>query len=597
MRKNYLLFLKLFIPFLLIVLIPLLAFSRYAGYSMRKFYLEQTTLNLEARANLLKEQVSYYLLTSDEKNDEKNIDLFCKRAGKSSGTRITVILLSGKVIGDSDKNPDEMENHADRPEFVKAITGETGVFTRYSDTLNTSMMYLAVLLSEDGKPVGVLRTSVSISAIDKQLEIIQKRTSLGALVVALLAALAALLFSRHISSPLEKIREGASHFAKGDLSYRLPVFASAETELLAKTMNDMAANLDERMQTIIRQRNELEAVLSSMTEGVIAVNPEEKIISVNRSAARMFHRDPSELLNRSVQETVRNPDFQRFVRISILDENSHEEDLSFHLKDESLLNTRSAPLKNAAGERIGVLIILNDVTRLRHLENMRRDFAANVSHEIKTPLTAIKGFTETLKSGALNRPEEAARFVEIIENHTNRLIAIIEDLMKLSIIEQSADDKTIRQTECRVLPLLSSAIKTCLPKADEKRIRILCSCDEALSSKLNAALIEQAFVNLLDNAVKYSDPGSSIEIEGAKNDSEVSIAFQDHGIGIGQEHLSRLFERFYRVDASRSRKMGGTGLGLAIVKHIVIANAGNISVKSAPGEGSCFVIHLPFQAS
>jgi two-component system phosphate regulon sensor histidine kinase PhoR len=593
MRKSYPLFLKLLFPFLLIVLIPLMAFSWYAGFSMRQFYLEQMSINLEARANLLKERVTQYMLAGDE----KSIDMLCKRAGKSSNTRITLIHPSGTVLGDTEKDPGEMENHSDRPEFVKAITGETGVFTRYSDTLSEPMMYLAILLIEDGKPVGVLRTSVSISAIDKQLEIIKKRTSLGVLVAALLAILASLFFSRRVSRPLEKIREGAEHFAKGDLSYRLPVFASSETKLLSQTMNDMAANLDERMQIIIRQRNELEAVLSSMLEGVIAINLEETIISVNKVAARIFHQEPSELLNRSVQETVRNPDFQRFVRLALLDENPREADLSFYIKDETLLYTRSTPLKNAAGERIGILIILNDVTRLRRLENMRRDFAANVSHEIKTPLTAIKGFTETLKTVALSNPEEAARFVSIIENHTNRLIAIIEDLMKLSIIEQSTDNKIIKLTECRVLPVLSAAMKVCRPKADEKDIKILCSCDEALSAKLNAALIEQAFVNLLDNAIKYSDTGSNIEIEAIKNDSEVSIAFQDHGIGIGTEHLSRLFERFYRVDASRSRKMGGTGLGLAIVKHIVIANAGNISVKSTPGKGSSFVIHLPFQAS
>jgi len=592
MRKSYSLFLKLFLPFLLIVLIPLLAFSRYAGFSMRRFYLEHTATNLEARANLLKEQVTHYLLAGDE----RNIDLLCKHAGKSSDTRITVMQISGKVLGDSEKDPVEMVNHSDRPEFVKAMAGETGIFTRYSDTLREPMMYLAILLTEDGKPVGVLRTSVSISAIDRQLEIIQKRTSLGVLVIALLAVCASLLFSRYISRPLEKIREGAGRFAKGDLSYRLPVFASAETETLAKTMNEMAANLDERMQTIIRQRNELEAVLSSMTEGVIAVNPEENIISVNQAAARMFHKQPSELLNPSVQETVRNPDFQRFLRISLLDKNPHEEDIFFHLKGETLLNTRSAPLKNAGGEYIGILIILNDVTRLRHLENMRRDFAANVSHEIKTPLTAIKGFTETLRTGALNNPEETARFVGIIENHTNRLIAIIEDLMKLSVIEQNSGDKNISLTECRVLPILSSAIQICRQKSDEKEIRILCSCDRDLSAKANAALIEQAFVNLLDNAIKYSESGSSIEIEATKTDSEVTIAFRDHGIGIGREHLSRLFERFYRVDASRSRKLGGTGLGLAIVKHIVIANAGKVTVESTLGKGSRFVIHIPFQS-
>ena len=592
MRKSYPLFLKLFLPFLLIVLIPLLAFSRYAGFSMRQFYLEQTAINLESRANLLKEQVIHYLLAGDE----KNIELLCKRAGKSSNTRITIIHPSGKVLGDTERDPAEMVNHSDRPEFVKAMTGETGVFTRYSDTLLEPMMYLAILLTEDGKPLGVLRTSVSISAIDKQLEIIQKRTTFGVMIIALLAVFASILFARYISRPLEKIREGAGRFAKGDLSYRLPVFDSAETETLARTMNDMAANLDERMQTIIHQRNELEAVLSSMTEGVIAVNPDENIISVNQTAARMFHKQPSELLNRSIQETIRNPDFQRFVRISLLDENPHEEDIFFHTKGENLLNTRSAPLKNAGGERIGILIILNDVTRLRHLENMRRDFAANVSHEIKTPLTAIKGFTETLRAGALNNTEEAARFVEIIENHTNRLIAIIEDLMKLSVIEQNSGDKNISLTECRILPILSSAVLICQQKADEKEIRILSSCDRDLTAKVNAALMEQAFVNLLDNAIKYSEPGGTIEIEATKNDSEVAVAFIDHGIGIGREHLSRLFERFYRVDSSRSRKLGGTGLGLAIVKHIVIANAGKVTVESSPGKGSKFVIHIPFHS-
>ncbi|MBU1571040.1 MAG: HAMP domain-containing protein [Proteobacteria bacterium] len=592
MKKRYPLFWKLYPLFLLTVLIPLLAFGQYASFSMRRFFLDQTTTNLEARANLLKEQVAHYLLAGDE----KSIDLLCKHAGKSSNTRITVIDPSGKVLGDTEKDPGEMENHSDRPEIVKAMTGETGTFTRYSATLKESMMYLAILLTENGKPIGILRTSVSISAIESQLEKIRKRTSLGVLVVALLATLASLFFSRRVSRPLEQIREGAEHFAKGNLAYRLPVFASSETELLAKTMNNMAANLNDRMQTIIRQRNELEAVLSSMLEGVTAINLEETIISVNKAAARIFHQEPSELLNRSVQEAVRNPDFQRFIRLALLDENPREADLSFYIKDETLLNTRSAPLKNAKGDRIGILIILNDVTRLRRLEIMRRDFAANVSHEIKTPLTAIKGFTETLKSGALNRPEEAARFVEIIENHTNRLIAIIEDLMKLSIIEQSADNKTIMLTESRVLPILSAAIKICRPKAAEKEIRILCSCDEALTVKLNEALIEQAFVNLLDNAIKYSEPASSIEIEATKNDSEVSIAFQDHGIGIGREHLSRLFERFYRVDASRSRKLGGTGLGLAIVKHIVIANAGKVTVESSPGKGSKFVIHIPFHS-
>ena len=315
MRKRFPLFWKLYPPFLLIVLIPLLAVSWYADFSMRRFFLDQTSANLEARANLLKDQMTDYL----QAEAWKNIDLLCKRAGKSADMRITVMQLSGKVIGDSEANPNLMENHSDRPEFVKAMSGETGVFTRYSYTLRESMMYLAIPLLDGEKHIGVLRVSVSVSAIDRKLEGIHRHISLGGIAAALLATGASLLFSRRVSQPLEIIREGAQYFASGQLSYRLPVFTSKETALLARTMNDMAASLDERMQTIIGQRNELEAILSSMIEGVIALDLKETIISINNAAARMFCRKHSELINRSVQEAIRNPDFHRFIRLAFRD--------------------------------------------------------------------------------------------------------------------------------------------------------------------------------------------------------------------------------------------------------------------------------------
>jgi two-component system phosphate regulon sensor histidine kinase PhoR len=590
MRKRFPLFWKLYPPFLLIVLIPLLAVSWYADFSMRRFFLDQTSANLEARANLLKDQMTDYL----QAEAWKNIDLLCKRAGKSADMRITVMQLSGKVIGDSEANPNLMENHSDRPEFVKAMSGETGVFTRYSYTLRESMMYLAVPLLDGEKHIGVLRVSVSVSAIDRKLEGIHRHISLGGIAAALLATGASLLFSRRVSQPLEIIREGAQYFASGQLSYRLPVFTSKETALLARTMNDMAASLDERMQTIVGQRNELEAILSSMIEGVVALDLKETIISINNAAARMFCRKHSELINRSVQEAIRNPDFHRFIRLAFRDETCREEDLFFYINGEAVLEARSSTLKNARGERIGILIVLNDVTRLRRLESMRKDFAANVSHEIKTPLTAIKGFVETLKTSALNHPEESVRFLGIIEKHTNRLNAIIDDLMKLSLIEQKTDKKEILLENRQMLPILQSARQVCQSMADEKAIQIILSCEETLSINLNAALIEQAFVNLLDNAVKYSGTGGSIEIEVQQSDVELSVSFRDHGIGIAAEHLPRLFERFYRADPSRSRKLGGTGLGLAIVKHIVSAHAGKITVESSPGKGSEFVVHIPY---
>jgi two-component system phosphate regulon sensor histidine kinase PhoR len=589
MKKRIPLFWKLYPPFLLIVLIPLAALSGYADYSMRRFFLEQTAASLEARANLLKDNMKTFILSGDA----DQIDTLSKQAGKLSDMRVTVIHLSGTVIGDTDTDPHTMENHADRPEIVKALSGEIGMITRYSQTLREPMMYLASPLMEGNRCIGVIRTADSISAIDKKLDSLHQHILIGGIVAALLATAASLLFSRRVSRPLETIREGVGYFARGDLSYRLPVLASRETELLARTMNDMAASLDERMHTIIGQRNELEAVLSSLIEGVIAIDLEEKILSINRAAADMFSRKPSDLIGRSVPETIRNPDFHRFVRMAFRHEMPSEEDIYFYANGEAVYEARSSTLKNARAERIGIVVVLNDVTRLRRLETMRKDFAANVSHEIKTPLTAIKGFVETLKTGALNQPVEAARFIDIIEKHAHRLHAIIDDLMRLSMIEQKTERKEILLENRPLFPILQAACQLCRPLADEKQIRLDLSCSETLSVQLNAPLIEQAFVNLLENAVKYSDIGAGVEIQAHQRDREIVISFRDHGIGIAKEHLPRLFERFYRVDPSRSRKLGGTGLGLAIVKHIIHAHGGWVTVESAPGKGSEFIIHIP----
>jgi two-component system phosphate regulon sensor histidine kinase PhoR len=260
---------------------------------------------------------------------------------------------------------------------------------------------------------------------------------------------------------------------------------------------------------------------------------------------------------------------------------------------ERILNLKSSPLLDANKEQIGTLVVYNDVTQLRRLENMRRDFVANVSHEIKTPLTAIKGFVETLYRGKVEKPEETERFLGIIQKHVDRLSSIIEDLLSLSRIEQEDEGRTIQLERGYIEDVFKSAIQICRPKAEEKEITINLICEEQLRSNFDPTLLEQAVVNLLDNAIKYSEPNSAIHLTANLNDSEVKIIVEDQGIGIAKKHLPRLFERFYRVDKARSRKLGGTGLGLAIVKHIAQAHGGQVTVKSTPGKGSTFTIHLP----
>lgn len=361
---------------------------------------------------------------------------------------------------------------------------------------------------------------------------------------------------------------------------------------LSDALNQMASQVNDRIITIDRQRNELETVLSSMEEGIIAVDQSEHILSLNQAAANMFQLKSKNVQGRMIQEIIRHPELERFISNALHSKESITTDLILYHNDEKVLNAHTTPLKGASEENIGILVVLNDVTQLRKLETMRRDFVANVSHEIKTPLTAIKGFVETLHQGAVSNSEEAGRFLGIIEKHVNRLAAIIDDLLKLSRIEQEEKDNIVLE-ERPVKGILQSAVQVCQSKASAKNIEIQVDCDDHTTAHVDAHLLEQAAVNLIDNAINYSEENSYITVSAVSSDSGVSLKFKDSGIGIASAHLPRIFERFYRVDKARSRKMGGTGLGLSIVKHIVQAHRGNIMVNSIAGKGTTFVIHLP----
>jgi two-component system phosphate regulon sensor histidine kinase PhoR len=260
---------------------------------------------------------------------------------------------------------------------------------------------------------------------------------------------------------------------------------------------------------------------------------------------------------------------------------------------ERFLQAHGTILHDAEDRGIGALVVLNDVTRIRKLESVRREFVANVAHEIRTPVTSIKGFVETLLDGALENPKNAEHFLNIIGRQAERLNAIIEDLLSLSRIEQETESAEIALKEGRIIDVLQAAVQLCEKKAAGKKIAVRLACEEDVSAKINPPLLEQALVNLIDNAINYSGRGSPVHVEAARGDTEIIIGVRDQGCGIAKQHLPRLFERFYRVDKARSRKLGGTGLGLAIVKHITQAHGGNVTVESTPGEGSTFRIHLP----
>lgn len=580
---------QLYPSYLLIIIVSLVAATWYASKSLRHFFLEQTAADLKARAFLFEQQILDHL----DPPDINRIDQLCKHTGIRSSTRITVILPSGKVIGDSDGVPANMDSHADRPEILQALTGGSGMSIRYSRTLEKDMMYTAIPTRKGAQTIAIIRTSIPVTAINDVLKEIQIKIAFGGLIISVFAAILCLLISRRISRPLEEMKKGSEHFARGDLEYRLSVPESEEMRGLAEAMNQMAVQLSDRIKAVIDQRNELKAVLSSMVEGVIAVDMDERIINMNNAAAQMLKTLPSEAQGRSIQEVSRNTALLQFIANALSSQKVFEGDIVLHSDGQRILNGHGTVLNDAEGNRIGALIVLNDVTRLRKLENIRREFVANVSHEIKTPITAISGFVETLRAGSINNLKDAERFLAIIMKHVNRLNTIIEDLLSLSRIEEKAENEEIELTAGGVKDVLKTAIQLCEVKAASKRIHLELSCNGGITAKINHPLLEQAVVNLLDNAIKYSNEGGIIRIKAEQTDDETVISVSDQGCGIDKEHLSRLFERFYRVDKARSRKLGGTGLGLAIVKHIVQAHRGRVSVDSTPGQGSIFTIYLP----
>jgi two-component system phosphate regulon sensor histidine kinase PhoR len=584
---------RLYPSYLIVTLVALVAVGVLASRSLRGLYRSQTASDLEVIARIARRELSRPITSGQQ----GRVESICSSLGPISNVRITVILPSGKVIGDSEEDPARMENHADRPEIIEALAGRTGSSTRYSPTLKIDMVYVAIPVRAGGRIAGVVRTSVHVRRLDAVLAAVRNRLVVGGLIVAVLAAAASFLISRRIARPLEEMRRGAERFAHGELEHRLSVPRTYELGALARAMNRMAAELDGRLRDITDQRNQHEAILASMVEAVIVVDMEERILDMNRAAGEVLDVEPDKVRGRTVEEAIRNTDLLRLVADALAGEGPVEGDVAVRAGAARSLQAHGTSLRGSDGERIGALVVLNDVTRLRRLEVVRRDFVANASHELRTPITAIKASAETLLEGAMAEPEDAGRFLGMILKQADRLNALVEDLLALSRIESEAETGPVSAARVAVGALLASAVGVCEPAADEKGITIDSRCDADLVAEIDPRLVEQAVVNLIDNAIKYSEPGSRIEVAADRDETGVVISVRDEGCGIAEEHITRIFERFYRVDEARSRALGGTGLGLAIVKHVALAHGGRVSVGSMPGKGSTFRIHLPARIS
>ncbi|MBF0229115.1 MAG: PAS domain-containing protein [Desulfamplus sp.] len=641
---------QIFPSFLTITLLSLTAVTWHSTTFFKSFFLDNTEKELKTRAEFVKREIlscypdfaftSSFAFSSPNTNmNTEDIDRLCKEIGQTTSTRVTIILPSGKVAGDSIGNIKTMENHKHRYEIALALKNKKGVSIRKSATLGESMMYVAMPVVNKNRKDDVLwiiRVAISITSIEEQINSIQEKIFFALLITVTAAAVASLFVVRRITRPIEEMRIGANNFANGNLTNLLPFPDSEELFQLTLTMNTMAQGLDEKIRTLEERGMELEAIHSSMKEGVIAVDPDELIITANNAAAAIFGRTAEMIKRGNIYEIARHYELQKFIRKALSNPEPVEDDIVISGTEECIYNVHSTTLCNSSGARLGTLIIFHDITRIRKLETMHKDFSANVSHELKTPLTSIKGFVETLENLIREqrvyqydvenndidlKNEQAIKFIKIIQKNVDRLIALINDLLALSRVEREEGTPARLETH-DITHVIQEAIDACMPLSVAKNITVENVSNNKTIALIDPILMEQAIVNLLDNAIKYSNVGGkivvttetviwdkeslqtqkengnievkqNIEKNIQKNRQAIVVGITDYGVGIGKEHLTRIFNRFYRVDKSRSRDMGGTGLGLAIVKHIVRYHKGEISVTSTLGKGSTFKIVLP----
>ena len=508
----------------------------------------------------------------------------------SSGVRITVITSDGQVLADSQSDPSTMENHAERPEIRDALANGDGRSIRRSVTVGRDLLYYAVRLPVAGGPPVILRFASPLQTLTEELSDFRKRLWLASLVMLLVTGAASLLISRSFSDRVERLRNFSDRVAEGDFRPLEANRSGDAMDALGVSLNQTASRLDRTIRTLTEERNLSSAILGSMVEGVAVVNASERLLFANPGFAEILDLDVPPQSGRALVEVVRQTELLEAVRQVLRGEPRVEAEIVTGTLRQRFFAVTVAAV--SAAETSGAVIVLHDITDLRKLERVRRDFVANVSHEFKTPLTAIQGFAETLLAGAIDDAQNRVRFLEIILEHSQRLARLTDDLLRLS--QMDADRLGLEIQGVGVSQFVESCVETARRPAAERDLRISVNLSNRLPDiAADRRRLAEVLQNLLDNAIQYTPPGGQIMLSASANGSEVTFTVSDTGIGIPQTDQPRIFERFYRVDVARSREVGGTGLGLAIAKHLVEVHGGRIWVESEVGQGSQFHFTVP----
>jgi two-component system phosphate regulon sensor histidine kinase PhoR len=568
-------FTKIFSGYVLITLLLSFLILMFSFQTIRHYYIRSLANDLKNLGMTVRLNILPYL----QQKSFQAMDALVKQLGNDIHTRITIINAQGDVLADSESEPHLMENHKTRPELAQALRGDTGTSLRYSTTVKEEMLYVAVPIKQDTAIAGAVRTSLFLEDINSLLAALKIKIIQVALLILGLSIAGAAIFSRSLSRPIRELSAAARRAASRDFSARVFLRNRGELKELADSFNHMNSEISALVGELSYQKDELKGIIASIQEGLTVFDGDGKIVLCNESFKAMIQDGQVE--GRYYWEVIRNPALGELIKAVLRDKKSRSEEIELY---DNIFSCNAT----FVGARQEVVAVFHNITASKRVEKIKKDFVMNVSHELRTPLTAVKGFVETLDQqiDAHNR-----RYLEIIKRHTDRLIHIVEDLLTLSELEErgmgaALEDIDVSVVLENILPLFEQQVK-------EKGLHLRRDIESDLPAmKGDPFKLEQMFINLIDNAIKYTEKGS-IAISLQHKENRIIIQVQDSGHGIPREDLPRLFERFYVVDKSRSRRLGGTGLGLSIVKHVVLLHNGTIDVESTLGVGTTFSISFP----
>lgn len=582
---------ELYTGYAVVILLTAGVIGRFVVRDFERGFIERTQESLHSDAILLRDIALPYLGAPADAAFQNRIHALGSRAD----TRYTVIAADGMVLADSRENPAAMDNQRDRPEIISAATNGLGVATRFSRSPGSTSMYVAIPVIKEGREAGFVRTSVTLEILEARRATTRRSIALGLLVPVLVALLLGFLIARGFTRPLLTMTDAARAVASGDYSHRVRIGRKDELGDLADALNAMTERLKSQIETITADRNVTLAILASMVEGVVAVDREDYVVHVNSAAESILGIDAANTKGRRIWEVTRVVevgealnDAMRENRIRVAEARIAKGTV------DQVIQLIGAPLRNAGDELVGAVLVLHDVSDLRQLESVRRDFVANISHELKTPLAAIRGLVETLVDDREMDPETRQRFTTKIRDQSMRLSNIVSDLLTLSRLE--SDPGRIQFESLDLREAVAESYRAQVHVAEGKRVDIGAAVtNEPILIDGDGEALRELVDNLVSNAIKYTPEGGRVDVRLGVEGANAVLTVEDTGIGIASEDQGRVFERFYRVDKARSRQLGGTGLGLSIVKHVALAHGGNVSLKSAPGRGSTFRVQIPLR--